>query len=373
MPREPVGRRLAWYAAVAALAVAYLTYNFRLHRADLTAPLTAPEGDAAAFLTLVTAVQEGGWPWRVDRAGAPGVAERLDYPVPEHAQTLYLRLLLQFTDNAFLAYNLWALSGYPLTAVCTFGVLRALGVSRAVGFAVAVLFAFLPYHAARAFTLLGHLHTVPLIAVPILWIVDGRLPFFGPSDDAGRRRLSVLNPTTGGTILIAAIVATTSAYYAFFGCYFLVVAGLSRGVAERSVRPLLAALATAAVVAAVGFACTLPFVLYQRDHGENPAVARRTANEAEVYCLKVTQLILPAETHRVNGLGHLTRTYNAAAPLVNENRDSTLGVVGVAGLVILLGRLLGGGGPARLEGGLAILTLSALLLGASGGFGSLFN
>ena len=377
MPRESIAVRLAWFAAVAAVAIAYLTYNFRLHRADLTAPLTSPEGDSAAFLTLVTAVKEGGWPWRVDRVGAPGVAERLDYPVPEHAQTLALRFILQFTDNAFLAYNLWALAGYPLTAVCTFGVLRVLGLSRSTGFAVALLFTFLPYHASRAFTLLGHLHTVPLIALPILWIIQGRLPFFGPADEAGRRRFSPWNATTGWTILIAALVAVTSAYYAFFGCYFLAVAGLYRGFADRSARPVLAGLGTAAVVTATGFACTLPFVLYQREHGENPAVARRSANEAEVYCLKVTQLVLPAETHRVGELGHISRTYNAAAPLVNENRDSTLGLVGVAGLFLLLLQALGEGrrvsGSAPPEWGLAILTLSALLVGLSGGFGAIFN
>jgi hypothetical protein len=393
LPRESIGIRLAWYAAVAAFAVAYLTYNFRLHRADLTVPLTSPEGDSAAFLTLVTAVKEGGWPWRVDRVGAPGVAERLDYPVPEHAQTLALGLLLQFTDNAFLAYNLWALSGYPLAAVCTFGVLRALGVSRPIGFAVAVLFTFQPYHASRAFTLLGHVHTVPLMALPVLWILQGRLPFFRTADGGGGRRFSPWNATTGWTLLIAFLVAVTSAYYAFFGCYFLIVAGLYRGFADRSFRPLLAAPATAAFVVATGFACTLPFVQYQREHGENPAVARRTANEAEVYCLKITQLVLPAETHRVNELGHITRTYNADAPLVNENKDSTLGFVGVAGFVILLGRLLGERSPVRgpmlrasasgplrgsarpveLNHGLAILTLAAVLLGVSGGFGAVFN
>ena len=321
----------------------------------------------------MTAVKEAGWPWKVDRVGAPGVAERLDYPVPEHAQTLALRLILQFTDNAFLAYNLWALSGYPITAVCAFGVLRALGVSRPVGLAVAVLFTFLPYHASRAFTLLGHLHTVPLVALPVVWIVQGRLPFFGPANELGHRRPVIWTATTGWTILIAILVAVTSAYYAFFGCFFLTVAGAYRGFADRSVRPLLAGLGTAAIIVASGFACTLPFVLYQREHGENPAVARRNANEAEVTCLKVTQLVLPAETHRVDELGHITRTYNADAPLVNENRDSTLGLVAVAGFLALLGRLLLPGAGATLLGGLAILNLSALLLGTSGGFGALFH
>jgi phosphoglycerol transferase len=92
-----------------------------------------------------------------------------------------------------------------------------------------------------------------------------------------------------------------------------------------------------------------------------------------VYCLKVTQLVLPAGDHRVPALAHLTRTYNTDAPHSNENRDSTLGTVGAVGFAVLLGRLLLVRGGPTLLSGLATLNASALLLGASGGLGGLFN
>ena len=106
--------------------------------------------------------------------------------------------------------------------------------------------------------------------------------------------------------MLAAIVAVTSPYYAFFGCFFLVVAGLYRGLSEGSWRPAGAGLATAVLVSAFGFACALPFVLAEREHGANPAVAQRHPNEADVYCLKVTELVLPFGAHRVRGIGHVT-------------------------------------------------------------------
>src|SRR5262245_5572428 len=278
---EPVADRLrvrlAWYGAVAVVTVAYLTYNFRLHHADLSVPLCQPRNDAVALLSLVRTIDESGWPWLPERLGAPGTAERYDYPLPEHAHYLTIRLLLRLTGDPFLAFNFWCLLSYPLTAVCALAVLRAAGVSWPVGFALAVIYTFLPYHAGRVFshTMLAYYHTVPLILLPTVWILTGRLPFFAPPDGDGRRRVSVFNGTTAWTVVLAAVVAATSPYYAFFGCFFLIVAGLYRGLSERSWRPGAAGVATAALVSAVGFGCALPFVLQQREHGANPAVAQR--------------------------------------------------------------------------------------------------
>jgi len=366
--------RLAWCSAVAAVTVAYLTYNFRLHHADLSVPLCQPRNDSVALLSLVRTVQEDGWPWLPSRLGAPGTAERYDYPLPEHAHYLTIRGLVWATGDPFLAFNLWCLLSYPLTAVCALAVLRAMGLSWPIGFALAVVYTFLPYHAGRVFshTMLAYYHTVPLILLPTMWILLGRLPFFGPGPD-GRRSIALCNTTTAWTVLLSFVVATASPYYAFFGCFFLAVAGAYRSLSEGSWRPLGAGLATATVVSAVGFACALPFVLAEREHGTNPAVARRHANEADVYCLKVTELVLPFGGHRVRALGHVTEVYNTEGIHVNENRDSVLGMVAVAGFLVLLGRLLMARGGPTLLGGLAILNVSALVLGASGGLGGLFN
>jgi phosphoglycerol transferase len=374
-PRDRLRVRIIWYVALAVVTVGFLTYNFRLHRADLTAPLCPAHNDSAALLSLVTAIEESGWPWQVERLGAPGAAERYDYPLPEHAHYLTLRALVDVTGDPFLAFNLWCLLSYPVIALCTFAVFRALGVSRPVGFALALVFTFLPYHAGRVFshTMLAYYHTVPLILLPTIWILTGRLPFFGAPDADGRRRLSAFNGTTAWTVMLATLVAVTSPYYAFFGCFFLVVAGLFRGLSERSWRPAAAGIGTAALVSAVGFACALPFILEQREHGANPAVAQRHPNEADVYCLKVTELVLPFGGHRVRSLGHVTRLYNAEGHFINENRDSVLGFVAAGGFLLLFGRLLVARDGPTLLGGLAVLNVAAVVLGSSGGFGGLFN
>jgi heme/copper-type cytochrome/quinol oxidase subunit 4 len=366
---------IAWYAALIAVTIGYLTHNFRLAKADLSAPLCTQRNDSAALLSLITVIHESGSPWRADRLGAPGTAERFDYPLPEHAHYLALRGLLRLTNDPFLAFNLWALFSYPLTAVCAFAVLRALGLSRPVAFALAVVYTFLPYHASRVFahTMLAYYHTVPLIVLPAAWIVVGHLPFFAALNEVGRRRVSLANARTIWTLVLLAIVAVTSPYYAFFGCFFLLVAGLYRGLSEQSWRPLWAGCGAAAFTIAIGFACTLPFVLEQREHGSNPAVAQRHPNEADVYCLKVTELVLPLSQHRIRPLGHITRLYNSESAIVNENRDSVLGFVGTLGFFLLIGRLLVARGGPTLLGGLAVLNVAAIVLGSSGGLGGLFN
>src|SRR5262245_33122926 len=115
---EPAGERwrvrLAWYAAVAAVTVAYLTYNFRLHHADLSAPLCPLRNDSVAVLSMVRAIDDDGWPWLVSRLGAPGTAERYDYPIPEHAHSLAIRGLAWATGDVFVAFNLWCLLSYPI-------------------------------------------------------------------------------------------------------------------------------------------------------------------------------------------------------------------------------------------------------------------
>ena len=127
----------------------------------------------------------------------------------------------------------------------------------------------------------------------------------------------------------------------------------------------------------------LPFVIFQRQEGANPVVAHRLPAEAEVYGLKMTELVLPVSGHRVRELRRLKDRYVTAQgmPLVNDFGDG-LGVVGVVGLVFVFGVVLfrartpnaSADGPdnALLPTGLGSLGICGLLLGAIGGLGSLF-
>jgi phosphoglycerol transferase len=97
---------------------------------------------------------------------------------------------------------------------------------------------------------------------------------------------------------------------------------------------------------------------------------------AEIYALKIAQLLLPTDGHRWSVLRELKETYNRSAPLRNENTSASLGVVASIGFLFLVGRYLYRR-PLSTQAVpidcLSLLTLAAVLLGTIGGFGALFG
>jgi phosphoglycerol transferase len=165
-------------------------------------------------------------------------------------------------------------------------------------------------------------------------------------------------------------------YYAFFACYFLVVAGVVAACHCRRLGPCWRAGALLACVAIAVAANLSPSVAFRVSRGPNPDAVVRGAWEAEVYGLKVTQLLLPMTGHRSALLAGLKQRYNLpCTPLVNENDSASLGAVGALGLVLLLLvvflRRHATGSPAFRA--LSLLTLAAVLLGTVGGLGSFLS
>ena len=120
----------------------------------------------------------------------------------------------------------------------------------------------------------------------------------------------------------------------------------------------------------------VPLAVHHARHGRNPEVATRDPREAEIFGMRIAQLLLPVAQHPVPALRHLKDRYDAMAPFPGETSASSLGVVGGVGFLALLGLLLlpmGEGRPRReLWRALGVLNLLALLIATTGGFGSLF-
>jgi phosphoglycerol transferase len=122
-------------------------------------------------------------------------------------------------------------------------------------------------------------------------------------------------------------------------------------------------------------------MIYISSQGESQTV-KRGIGEAEAYGLKITQLLLPIDGHRIPALARLKEKYNSGAPLVNENSNASLGVVGSIGFLALLGWLLfwkpavgqiqTEDGPRTLLTQLSLLNIGGVLLATIGGGASLF-
>jgi len=111
-------------------------------------------------------------------------------------------------------------------------------------------------------------------------------------------------------------------------------------------------------------------------NGRNQEVAIRHPAESEIYGLKMMQLILPVNGHRLKKLSETRQKYTSTTPLINENNSSTLGLFGTAGFLVtglLLIVILAG---AKVDSRLNLLTLLVIVLflfGTIGGLGAFFS
>ena len=119
-----------------------------------------------------------------------------------------------------------------------------------------------------------------------------------------------------------------------------------------------------------------PNLIHQKLHGSNLEVPLRSPSEAEVYGLRVTQLILPRPEHRNPYLSYVNHLYESTRPLVNENRFSSLGIVGSFGLFLLflsiLIKLAGGSVNEKIVW-LGLTVYVFFLFGTIGGLGAIFS
>jgi phosphoglycerol transferase len=237
----------------------------------------------------------------------------------------------------------------------------------------------LPYHFIHrtVHLFLASYYLVPLMVMLALWVYREPGLLFTQMDGAGRPRFTPFSWRVLGGVTIGLLMASGGVYYAFFGCFFLVVVGLCRAAAVRHLQPLWSAGFFICVIIAGGLINYAPNLLYAYQHGGNDQVAQRYPFEAEVCSLRLTQLILPVPGHRLWPLRDLRARYDASplGPLSVEGFAGALGIIGSAGFLLLLARLFYQRpltGAPELEEGLVALNGSGLLLATLGGFGSVF-
>ena len=350
------------FALVGALVV------LELWRGDLRIPFEYT-GDATLNLTIVKTVLEHGWYVHNSDLGAPHGQALYDYPVvsAETLNLLLIRILGLVTDNAALVMNLFFLLTFPLVALTAYIALRRLPVSHGVAFVCALLYALLPYHFLRGevHLFLAAYYAVPLGAYLAIAVFRGERLF-------GRWRPTLV------TAAFCTVVATASGsfYYAVFTVLLVVAAAALRFVTERDRAALAAGGSVVAIIVGLSVVQLAPTIAYRLRHGPNDEVAKRYWFESENYSLKITNLVLPVDQHRIGAIAHLKDEYNQQIPQT-EARMATLGLVGTIGflwlLAVAVAACAGAGRRYRLGlySGLAALTVVALLVGTTGSFSTL--
>lgn len=363
-------RKLHELAIVTLLSIIFVTLIMHLWAAEWRIPFQYSGGDALESEAVFKSVIDTGTYLQNPMLGAPGQFEYYDYPRTEHLQIFIVKIFSYLSKDFALLINLFFVLTFPLTAIIAFSVLRGFGISFISALVSSLLYAFIPYHFVRGEThfFLSCYFFVPVSIAICLWIC--RNETFIARNSKGK-----LRPTTMGVVatLFCILIASSGTYYTFFTCFLILISGIFAFTQTKRWSSLSASFFFLIILVGVSIINLVPSIRYTIKEGKNLNVTSRSFIEAEFYGLKLTGLLLPADGHRFPPLNKIVRTYPSNQ--MNENYSAYLGIIGVAGFLVLMAWLFFP--KTRLEdqelcASLSVLNGCLVLFGLGGGLGPLF-
>lgn len=365
---SPLQRRRYTAGLICAQTVSLLAILFVLFdgwRRDWHVPLLF-SNDALAYLLQSKGTVENGWWWFHPRLAAPWGFNLLAFPENTNVDQAIVWLISLFSNDVGLCVNVAWITFVVAAGVIAMGCFMTLGLGTAWAMAAGILFALSPYALARStdhFSLAPYLIPIPCTAA--LLVATNQLRVF--------RSSLVVALATGGVLL-----GLNYIYYAFFGCFLLLVALITAFVRDRKSAAWLIGLFLVATTCAAAALNLAPSFIVWSQQGKPQAIVEKLPAEAELYGLTLRQLVGPVSDHTIPMFRRWRDMERAARfPLENsENRSARLGLLGAIGFVLLMGSLVVSRHSRHedpLLNATAGLALGAVLLGTVGGFGSLFN
>lgn len=314
---------------LAAVAVVWSDTYRRWTAASWSVPV-AYVGDAWFQLAAIQGIAESGagpFAQHVQpRLGAPAGANWSDFP-------MYWDLVLWITAQGarwvglFPAANLAVLAAHLLAAASCFLVCRSLGAARAWSAALAGVYALSYYAFYRTLWHISMLHYwhLPLVLAVVLRCLSSR-------------RAPLAGWPWVGALGVAALAGMLEFYYAAIIGQFFALAALFHLWRRAGWRRVLAPIALGGALVAGFLVTQIDTLQYRREHGPNPAAVVRSAADVNTLALRPVQLLLPYQ-HAWTAVQTWSRqAYWDTHPAGRSTERSTyLGVVGIAGLFVLLG------------------------------------
>jgi phosphoglycerol transferase len=327
-------------------------------------------GDVLVGYEMAKSMAQGEWyPWQVPQnqfLGYPGGHSLHDYPVNERVGFTIVWLLSLVTKNPFLIFNGFFFLGFFLCAFSFYWLLRKYRVRSALAVLGSLFFTFLPYHHLR----LQHLFLANYFLVPVMIYLSFRslTPAKGKLFQLSfKSAFKKLWPYAGLMLLFA----NTNIYYCLFFVFMLAAHLLFHWEKVWQNWRLVLFPAFLSGVLVLGILISfLPHLSFQWQNGPNPAAVKRHSSESEVYALKPSSLLLPAEQHRIPWLAALKAKYVPA--IRAEGHSESMGLMGLSGLMLIFFLSL----KKRASNTFSILTkhlLGLFALGITGGLGALLS
>lgn len=370
-------RAIAAYLTAITLCIVILIWIMQLWKADIGIPFTY-YGDALLCESLIKGLVDNGWYLHNSFLGAPDGQYLYDFPVNANLDIAIMKIISVFIPNSVAIINIYFLLTFILTTILTMLVLRHFNVSYSVSILGSLLYSFVPYHFLRG---IGHLtlaayYMIPAIVMVILWasMSSDRLISLVETRSGTKR----LNRKSLMMIIICLLISSSFIYYPFFSCFFLLIAGIINSISTHNKYSLLTSFILISLIILGVLANASPSIIYMLENGKNQEVAMRSPIESEIYGLKIAQLLMPINGHRIPWVAIIPNYYNNAAPLVNENQVASLGLIGSMGFLILIIWILylicSGTNFKKyyMLNNLSVFNLYGLLLATIGGFGTVF-
>lgn len=355
-------------------SLAYVFYTFDIANLDINIPITIG-GDGTLFTALAKTLKEFGWYNFNPHLGAPFGRELLDFPF--YADTFHLiilKVLLIITDDLGLAINLFLFLLYPITAIISYLVMKQIKVNNLFSILGSLTFAFLPYRflRLRAHTFLAAYYMIPILLLITIWLMTDN-DFLAINKNFFKYKRNIF------AIIVLVIYAICGMYYAFFGCFFIVITIVFKIINNpKSLKCFFSGAVAIGTICLSIFLSYIPTLIFLSQNGKNELAPQRSIIESEVYALRITGLLIPIPFSNTPNFFSIFKNYT---PLVPSEGSEYLGLIASIGLIFLLLILF-----KKQQNNLGInkhcfsqltllsrFTVCAVLLSTVAGFGSIFS
>lgn len=350
---------------VASIVVTLEILFLRLWKADLTVPFNY-WGDTLWFLVPVKGMIDNGWVYEIPQLSAPFGLSAAAFPSMTNFDWAVMKGISIFTSEPGLILNIFWLLSIVLTALFANLALNILGVRTWAAIFMSVIYAFLPFAFLRNVAHISLVYyCVPLLVMYAIFLARG------------------CDHQQAGVVRIFGYVAIIAQglnyiYFSFFSALLFAFAGWIGFAHQKKWAPVRGAVVAIVVLVFTASLNLMPTFHSWYIHEKPPEMSYKSAQEAEVYGLKIRKMIAPNEFNRLPIFKQwgISDRY-AGFPNENENVTARLGPMAAAGFLFLL---MVSAGLVRLHEpdklqikSIAALSLFTLLFTTVGGFGAVFN
>lgn len=354
-------------AILTALSALFLTIILnQFYNIELDIPISNWGGDDTWTYKNAKTIADTGWLFYNPYLGAPFDTNYLGFPVMTTCNFDYfiLKLLILLTGDYIVALNLQYILLFPLIAIISYFVMLQLNINKYLAYCGSLAYSFTPYIFSRGILHLNlsQYQFVPLTILICFWLRQDDYFVINKKFFKNYKNIATL-------IFIILLSNNGEAYYPFFSCFFIIAVGIIRSLNTLKIKDFFKSLAIVLLIAFCLLGTLIPTFMNPQTNA-----AIRGIGDAEVYGLKIIQLLLPNKVYDIPAIDNITSRYTTNFPLINENYCSFLGIVGSVGFIILICCLFIK--PHLVKNlrylrQLADLNIVAILLGTIGGLGSI--